>query len=99
MRGRGRPPRRRGLRQDPPEHQAMTSREDGDTTIEPNPSMPMPYGFRDFGTNLPIENGTVPNYSALPPGQIAQTNSVPKRCDVSSSTTAMSTLPERVLSR
>ena len=70
MRGRGRPPRRRGLRPDPPEHQAIRSRENGDTPVEPNPSMmPMPYGVREFGTDLTIENGTVQNY----PVQIGQT--------------------------
>ena len=76
MRGRGRPPRRRGLRSDQQQHQMMRSRENGDTNLEPNPSMmPMPYGVRDVGTNLPIENGTVQNYPVLSPDQIAQTTS------------------------
>ena len=47
MRGRGRPSRRRSLRPDPQQHQAMRSRENGDTSLEPNPSMmPMPHGAR-----------------------------------------------------
>ena len=70
LKGRGRPPNQRAFRPVLPQHQAIIN----GNTPEPNPPMmPTPCGVREYRTNLPTENGTVPNYPVLPSAQIAQT--------------------------